>query len=664
MNVVFVLGVLAVGLASGALMSWAAGRVVDAPVARPRSFLVGLLAYAALSSIVTALADAAGLAGSDGESLAVSWGVAGLFVALAFAWTFALGVAVLVVLEILWPSGSVPGPLATLRNLSTLWRSSLRSMQVARIMSRHGLSALAVRPGRGAGVGDRQRRVARSLVAAMNEAGVTFVKVGQQLSTRADVIPAEMATEMSSLQAKATPVAWSDLEAVVRAEGRALALLPRIEREPLAAASVGQVHRATLDDGTRVVVKIQRPDAERTVRLDTILMESLAARLARSAPWAREMHLPTLARGFSQSLRDELDYRIEADNIAMLGSGSPHTTLIQLPRVYPELSSRRVLVMSEALGVPLGAAGETLARLGDEARTRLARALIEHTLTCILTHGVFHADLHPGNILISEDGGATLVDAGSVGLLDRRLRELLVGLLAAAMGDDGELATTLLLQVVRNRPHVSVEPVRDAVGELLTRARCSPTSTDVIVHGLLDIVREHHLAIPPGLAAALRTLASLQGSVAALDPGVDFMASAQKLLPTLLGAEVTPTGLTSQVLRQAVTSAGLARVLPGRLESVTWQADTGALLDRVRPLASPTERAWLERRWADAISAFLAGVIAACALWLIGLDTGPLLTPTVRWYAFMGYVLGLVAFLLGMRVLFRQVGAVHAASDR
>ncbi|MDQ3710283.1 MAG: AarF/UbiB family protein [Actinomycetota bacterium] len=217
--------------------------------------------------------------------------------------------AVLVIAEVILPEGSVPGPIELWRGWRTRLARTRRYSQIVRIAVRHGLGRF-LRGERQAGLesSTSRRKLARSVRRAMDEGGVTFIKLGQQLSTRRDLVPAEFVHELRTLQDKAKPIPWEEVEAVLATELGCPAeeVFAAVDREPLAAASVAQVHAARLPGGADVVVKVQRPGIARVVDRDMDILLRLARTLEARTHWGRSLRLANLASGFAEALREEL----------------------------------------------------------------------------------------------------------------------------------------------------------------------------------------------------------------------------------------------------------------------------------------------------------------------------------------------------------------------
>ena len=294
----------------------------------------------------------------------------------------------LFIAEMAFPSGGRLGFVGRLRSIRRRAARARRYSQVSRIAMKHGISQYLV--GRRGMDGTRHAVLARSLRRALEDGGVTFVKLGQVLSTRPDLLPPAFIDELSKLQDQVAPAPFERVEReLVEALRQPVAkVFAEFDQEPLAAASVAQVYRARLHNGDDVVVKVRRPGIERVVERDLDIVYRVARSLELRAKWARALGVVNLADGFAAALTEELDFRVEARNIAAV-SGVDTGMEITLPTVHTDLSSERVLVMSRLDGAPVRTA---ICTVNDERRDGLARALLDCVLRQVLLHGVFHAD--------------------------------------------------------------------------------------------------------------------------------------------------------------------------------------------------------------------------------------------------------------------------------
>ncbi|MHA7620557.1 ABC1 kinase family protein [Cellulosimicrobium cellulans] len=653
------------------LLAATARRVMGAPVGWIRSAVVALAMLSVASWVLTGGLLDAGWSRPDG-TLTVAPGVALVAVVLAFAWAFVLGLCVLLVLELLVPTGSVPGPWRALRGLRQGRRETRRYAQILGIGVRHGLGGALTRGARQPD-GSRlsrtdQRRQAAALRDALSDAGVTFVKFGQVLSTRRDLLPAAFADALATLQSEVPPAPWSHVEAAVAgALGRPVdEAFADFSPEPLASASVGQVHAARLLDGRDVVVKVQRPGARAQVETDLAILGRLARRIERDTAWGRSLGVVDLADGFAASLREELDYTVELENTLALraalargpaGDRRPDDAAdpgagprVRVPDVYPELSGTTLLVMERLDGVPLGRAADVLAGLDDAVRADLASRLLTATLEQVLVAGTFHADLHPGNVLVTADGRLGLLDMGSVGRLGEPDRLALAAVLLAVDADDAVAATDALLELLDAPVDLDVRRLERAVGQVIVRFRGAGASGAMFT-ALFRLVTDAGLAVPSQVAAAFRTFTSLEGTLRLLDPGFDLVAGARATAQPLVRRVVTPEGLRERATSLFLGLAPELERLPRRLAKITSDVEAGRLTVNVRSFAHPEDRAFLTGLVQQVVSTVIAAAAVVAAVVLVSADSGPELVEGLRLFAVLGAALGFVGTVLAVRVL-------------
>ncbi len=482
-------------------------RVLGVPVGWPRSIVVALIVSLATGGLVYLAVDQF-FSGSGDWGTDVAPGPAVILGGIALLWMLGFGAAALTVLELIVPTGAVSGtPWSWLAGMRDARGRNRRYREVTAVFVRHGLTS--GRPsfsGRDAGA---TARIARSLREALEECGTTFVKLGQNLSTRETTLPPEFIRELSQLQTSASPAPWPVIREALTAELGAdpEEVFASVEHEPMAAASVAQVHRARLRDGgegTAVVLKVQRPGVVEEVTRDSDIVLRVCTRLENSAAWAREMGLRRLASSFTMTLAEELDYRTEALNMRQMAAPVAATGMV-MPQVYDEWSSRRLLGMDELVGTPLGSAGGPdgeLATMPPELRRELGDLLMASCLRHMMEFGVFQADPHPGNVLVMHDvtvrsgagsdhahslgrlrveassfeekvttreTGLGMLDFGAVGHLDAADREGLASVFAAIDLGDARILTDALLGLMDRPEDLDVRALQRSVGALLAR---------------------------------------------------------------------------------------------------------------------------------------------------------------------------------------------------
>lgn len=647
------------------LLAVLARRVLGVPVGWLRTVVFSVVVVAVTSSLLTFVGRRAGL--FDGTRLLVSPGAATLIGVLAVAWMFVLGLAGLVILELVLPTGSLPGPVALVGRWRRQRRRARRYTKIVAIAARHGLGRF-VRAGArfGRSSGPAAVDTAIALRRALEDAGVAFVKLGQMLSTRRDLLPAALVGELTKLQTRAQPAPWTEIEpALVAALGRPVDEVFRtVERDPLAAASVGQVHRATLLDGREVVVKVQRPSARRQITADLDIILQLARRLDRVTAWGRAIGVLGLAEGFAESLREELDYTVELDNTRAVAATLAEDDRIVVPETFADLSGPTLLVMSTLDGVPIASAGRVLKSFTASERAELAGDILGSVLRQLVVTGVFHADLHPGNLLVRPDRTVGLLDFGSVGRLDRPARTALGLLLHAIDREDPISATGALIELLGRPAELDQQALERSVGELLVRHRGS-TGTSGLLGALSKLVLAHRFAVPAQVAAAFRAMGALEGTLSLVDPGFDLLDAARARGREVLGEAVRPAAIRQALEGRLADLVPILQRLPHRLDKLTDDLARGRFQVHVRPLADSRDRAFVTALTQQALVTVLAAAATIGAIMLMTSDTGPLLTPSLRLYEFLGYVLLFIGFVLGLRVLvqifFRAPGGTRGA---
>jgi ubiquinone biosynthesis protein len=538
------------------------------------------------------------------------------------------------------PSASgLPHPLRALR------------MRVARTSRYVGILWLGARYGLGPLTGFRPARDSRELGVALRdalqEAGGIFVKFGQLLSARTDLVPATIALELSSLQDDVTPLpAPAVLEVIDRELGMpADELFTEFDQRPVAAASIAQVHRARLRDGAEAVVKVQRPEIERLVERDLDILHRLACTVEERAPWARRIGAVALADGFAANLSEELDFRIEAQNMATIAA---YDGTLRTPHVYRALSTRRVLVEEWIDGRPLRQAQRDLAPL---ERKLLARSLLEGLLGQIFEFGVFHADPHAGNVLVDRDGRVVLLDFGSVGRLDRLQQPALAQALAAIARRRPTLLRDALVELSTSTEVVDIDGLERALARFFAQ-RLGPgmePGADIL-NDLLAVVVRFGLALDPQLAGVFRALATLEGTLRLIDPTFSVVEEARRYAEARKLGLPRPEQLKEDVRDDLLELLPMLRKVPRRLDRISAALERGELSLRIRPFADPRDAELVTRLTNRLILAFFSASIGLVAVFLLRLGGGPEMFGT-RLDVLLGYGGLVAATVLGLRVI-------------
>jgi ubiquinone biosynthesis protein len=650
-GIVFAVAVLATSIVLVAGLAWASRQLLGLPVGIPRALIAGLLGFVVAYFLGRSLRVA-----QPGHEVA--------FFTVALGVPLIMAMIFIVAAEALVPTGTGPGPVEVIRGTRSAVARSRRYWQISRIAVRHGLGPYLRGRRRAEDAAQGRAALALSLRQALEDGGVTFVKLGQLLSTRRDLLPDEFIAELTRLQDHAEPAPWEQVEEVIAESlGSPGQFFAELQQKPTAAASIAQVHKARLrrDSGVdaEVAVKVQRPGIRATVEQDLDILQRLAVRLERRARWARAVGAVSVARGFAAAMREELDFRVEARNTAavaatwagqqrVVGSG----VSVTLPAVYEQLCTEHVLVIEWLDGVNLRAAERLIEDRGLD-RAALSRALLRSMVYQITEGGVFHADPHPGNVLLLTDGRLAMLDFGSVGRLDARQRLALQDLLLALGRADPAAFRDALLELVTRAEEVDDQLLERALGQFMARHLTGGTAaTPEMFTDLFRLASRFELAIPPEIATVLRALGTLEGTLTLLTPGVDIATEAQAYAADRVRGQVAPKAVQQTAADELTALVPVLRRLPRRFDRLTGALEQGRLGLNVRLFADERDRRVVTGLTHQFLLTFLGVASGIVAALLLGAPGGPEVTPTVSLYQIIGYNLLIVAAILVLRVLF------------
>ena len=413
----------------------------------------------------------------------------------------------------------------------------------------------------------------------LEDLGPTYIKIGQILSGRGDLLPPEYIQEFTKLLDSAEPFPYEDVARQIEAELGAPPdqVFASFDHTPIAAASIGQVHRAVLHSGERVVVKVQRPDIEEMVRSDLGLLSRQAAFLERRSAVARNYSLSQNIEELGYALTNELDYKTEAQNIARFYATYNDDPALRIPRVHWEYSTRRVIVMEEIDGVPLSDR-ERLRAEGYDLPA-IAQVICNFYLQQIFEDGLFHADPHPANLLAAGDQVAVL-DFGMIGVLSTRLREDLGDIFVAVITQNTEQLITVAVRMGLVTRATNLRELERDINRMLVRylgRELQQIPIDEVLSEILTILFTHKVRLPGDVSMFIRALMVLEGLGRGLDPNYQIVEALEPYIRRLVADKMSIKRLGMGAVRTISSLSTLAQRLPNRLDDLWDQIDEGNL---------------------------------------------------------------------------------------
>ena len=543
-------------------------------------------------------------------------------------------------------------------------RHSIRRLQqILGVFARHGLGHVLARanlrrhlPWKTAFTAHREEppqdpeSLARRVADAFQELGPTFVKLGQLLSARPDIVPPEFIMEFRKLQDHVEPfdsaVAFELIEKELgRPAGEVFA---QIEEEPFAAGSIAQVYYARLVDGREVVVKVKRPDVAKVIMRDLDLMRELATLVERHVPELGVLRPRMIVDEFAETIRRELDFVNEASNTAQFHEMFAEESQLSAPQVHWDLTTGDILVLERLAGENIGGF-ERLDRLGL-SRRELARRVADAFLFQVFERGIFHADPHPGNILVDETGKLGLVDFGMVGRLDSDLKNHLAATLVAVHSRDIDVIIEVYLELGVIPTDVAVEDLRYDLGTVIDKYYGVPLrllDARKVLFEVMALARRYEIMIPREFVLLGKAFATIGGLAQTLDPDINLSAVIRPYARKIIAERFSPKQLAHSASKTLWHVKGLLRTGPANLRTLLRKAARGDLGLQLRHTGLDHLSHELDR-----MSNRLAfSVVTAAIIISSGVLLANQVGPTYRGLSILGVVGYVVAAVFGLYLL-------------
>lgn len=467
-----------------------------------------------------------------------------------------------------------------------------RYQEIAQLFWKYGRSDLVTQMGIGEGVDPKEREPANEgqatpdqLADDLEAMGPTYVKLGQVLSGRPDLLPEPYLKALARLQDKVKPFSFAEVEEIVTTElgVRISKAFSRFDAEPMAAASLGQVHSAALRDGRLVVVKVQRPNIAKQIAEDFEVLTEIAEFFDAHTELGKRHRFLNILEEFRVSIQQELNYEREAQNLITVGNNLKEFELIQVPQPVPDYSTRRVLTMDYVQGRKITALGP-LARLEIKGAP-LAEELFKAYLKQVLVDGVFHADPHPGNVFITDDGHIALLDFGMVGHTTPGMQDNLLKLLLAVSEGNSEQAAEVVIRMSQTADDFEAVEFRRRLGQLLALQQDQGLQKLNVGKSLLEVTKnaaDNGLHVPSELTLLGKTMLQLDEIGKILDPTFDPNASIRRNVSELLTRRMKKQVTQGSALSALLEMKDFVGGLPSRVNRVMDTFTNGELEVKVR----------------------------------------------------------------------------------
>ncbi|HET9595541.1 MAG TPA: AarF/UbiB family protein [Anaeromyxobacteraceae bacterium] len=517
-----------------------------------------------------------------------------------------------------------------------------RVRQIAVIAARHGFLAYLDRTGLGELLGKREaeelqaeaaaaerqgaaagaagapeapdRRTAQRFRQLLVDLGPTFIKLGQLLSSRPDMLPSHWVEELSELQDAVPPFPVAEVRAQIERGlgGKVGDLFARLEEVPLASASIAQVHRARTHAGEEVVVKVQRPRIRQWIEADLSILYQLA-RLVEAVVEETGVYTPTgMVEEFDRSIHEELDFRQEALNAREMADNAKERPILVIPRVHEALSSETVLTLDYVEGVRIS----DIDPAAGHDPERIAKNLIEGAFRQLFEDGLFHGDPHPGNVLVLPGNRLALLDFGLVGRLTRPMQEALVTLIMATALRDPDTVARVLNRIGVPEDHTPITAFRADIGAILDRylgLKLGDIHTSTLLRDLLDLAVKHKIRVPKEYAVLSKASITVEGIIRRIYPQLDILEVGLPYAKELLLSRFNPSDASGTMMKSLLKLQSMAEDVPAQLQQILVDLESGKF--RVNVRSEALDRIAVNVRTLG-ISSFLG--LVACGLTIGG----------------------------------------------
>jgi ubiquinone biosynthesis protein len=482
----------------------------------------------------------------------------------------------------------------------------------------------------------------KRLVAAFSALGPTFIKLGQILSTRPDLLPPAILGELTQLQDQVSPLPFDQIESQLRQNlGNGFReLFTSLEEAPLASASIAQVHRATLKDGTHVVLKIQRPGLRPKIESDLNILRGLAGYVEDAFEEAAAMDIGGVIRGFAKSLAQELDFRCEARNMARFRRNFADNDRVRVPVVQDDLSTSEVICMQFVEGRKFS---EVLAS-GEDTRP-LVEIYFKTAYKMLFVDGFFHGDLHPGNVFVQADGGLAIIDCGMVGRLSPSMKEHLIDILYAVLNEDLENLARYFYALAIPSTKIDYAAFEADVIEIAERylggIPLSELQIGELFGELVQGATRHRVRMPSDFTMMFKAIVTTEGLAKSIAPDIDPIELARPFITQMITERYSSDNIKQLLITDFQLLSKLAHSLPRVLPAILSDIKDGNLAVGIAPATLKAHHDAFKSHIETAVRAALTVTFLGCGTYCLALDLPMFGYLGIPWASVIFYALAL-----------------------
>ncbi|MBL9101904.1 MAG: AarF/ABC1/UbiB kinase family protein [Myxococcales bacterium] len=482
----------------------------------------------------------------------------------------------------------------------------------------------------------------KRLVAAFTKLGPTFIKLGQILSTRPDLLPPAILTELTQLQDQVSPLPFDQIESQLRTNlgPNFKDFFNSLDETPLASASIAQVHRATLKDGTPVVLKIQRPGLRPKIESDLNILRGMASYVEDAFEEAAAMDIGGVLRGFAKSLAQELDFHCEARNMARFRRNFADDPRVRIPIVHEDLSTSEILCMDFVEGRKFS---EVLAS-GEDTRP-LVEVYFKTAYKMLFVDGFFHGDLHPGNVFVQADGGLAIIDCGMVGRLSPSMKDHLIDILHAVLNEDLENLARCFYALAIPSTKIDYAAFEADVVEIAERylggVPLSELQMGELFGELVEGATRHRVRMPSDFTMMFKAIVTTEGLAKSIAPDIDPIELARPFITQMMTERYSSDRIKQLVITDFQLLSKMAHSLPRVLPAILSDIQDGKLAVGIAPGTLKAHHDAFGAHLRVAVRAALTVTFLACGTYCLALDLPLLHAIGMPWASVVFYVLAI-----------------------